>query len=139
MDDELHQLFDGWAEAIRAKDVDGSLSHYAPTVLAFDLVEPLRYVGLNALRLRLDNWLSSFDGPIDFENHDLSITGDEKVAFAHSLNHVRGTLRDGTNLNMYWRATVCLRKIDGEWTVVHTHTSVPFDMQSGKASLDLQP
>jgi hypothetical protein len=27
----------------------------------------------------------------------------------------------------------------GEWRVIHTHTSVPFDVESGKASLDLQP
>jgi ketosteroid isomerase-like protein len=40
---------------------------------------------------------------------------------------------------MFWRATVCLRKIDGEWTVIYTHTSVPFDVRSGKASLDLEP
>jgi ketosteroid isomerase-like protein len=40
---------------------------------------------------------------------------------------------------MYWRATLCLRKIDGEWLVVHTHTSVPFDMQTGEAQIDLEP
>jgi ketosteroid isomerase-like protein len=40
---------------------------------------------------------------------------------------------------MWQRSTVCLRKIDGEWTVTHQHSSVPFDGQSGRASLDLKP
>jgi ketosteroid isomerase-like protein len=137
--EELRLLFDGWADRIRAKDVDGSLSHYSPAVLAFDLVGSLRSMGLDAVRARLQDWFSSFDGPIDFENGDLSITRGDDIAFAHSLNHVSGTLKDGTNLNMYWRATECLRKIDGEWTVIHTHTSVPFEIESGKASLDLEP
>ena len=40
---------------------------------------------------------------------------------------------------MWVRATVCYRKIDGTWMVTHEHNSVPFDVESGKASLDLKP
>jgi len=40
---------------------------------------------------------------------------------------------------MSWRATLCRRRIDGKWMVTHGHSSVPFDMESGKASLDLKP
>jgi ketosteroid isomerase-like protein len=61
-EDEISELFDGWRQAIRAKDIDGSLSHYAPSVLAFDLIEPLRYEGLDAVRRRPDDWFSSFEG-----------------------------------------------------------------------------
>jgi ketosteroid isomerase-like protein len=88
-DDELRLLFDGWADTIRAKDLDGSLSHYSPGVLTFDLVGPLQNLGMDAVRARLHDWFSSFDGPIDFENRDLSITRGDEIAFAHSLNHVR--------------------------------------------------
>jgi ketosteroid isomerase-like protein len=40
---------------------------------------------------------------------------------------------------MWWRTTVCFRKLDGKWMVTHEHNSVPFDVESGKASLDLKP
>jgi ketosteroid isomerase-like protein len=40
---------------------------------------------------------------------------------------------------MCWRATVCYRKIYGSWMVTHEHNSVPFDPQTGKASLNLEP
>jgi ketosteroid isomerase-like protein len=138
-DDEIRRLFDRWAQAIRAKDAGESLAQYSSTVIAFDLLDPLRYVGSDSVRSRLEDWFSSFEGPIDFDNHDLSITSGEDVAFAHSLNHVAGELRDGETLDMYWRATVCLRKLNGDWAVIHTHTSVPFNMQSRTASLDLAP
>jgi ketosteroid isomerase-like protein len=46
-------------------------------------------MGLDAVRARPHDWFSSFDGPIDFENRDLSITRGDEIAFAHSLNHVR--------------------------------------------------
>jgi ketosteroid isomerase-like protein len=40
---------------------------------------------------------------------------------------------------MWWRTTVCFRKIDEKWMVTREHNSVPFDPKSGKASLDLKP
>jgi ketosteroid isomerase-like protein len=40
---------------------------------------------------------------------------------------------------MWVRATTCYRKLDGMWTIVHEHQSVPFDPNTGAASLDLEP
>jgi ketosteroid isomerase-like protein len=40
---------------------------------------------------------------------------------------------------MWVRATTCYRKIDGTWTITHEYQSVPFDGESGRASLDLEP
>lgn len=37
------------------------------------------------------------------------------------------------------KTTICFRKLDGKWMVTHEHNSVPFDVESGKASLDLKP
>jgi ketosteroid isomerase-like protein len=136
---DIRRLFDRWAEAVRSKDIEGSLHGYSTDVLAFDLINPLRYVGLNELRSRLADWFASFAGSIGYENRDLSITACRDAAFGHSLNHVDGTTTAGRKIDMWWRATVCFRKIDGEWMVTHSHTSVPFDMETGEASLDLEP
>ena len=40
---------------------------------------------------------------------------------------------------MWFRETVGYRKIAGRWKVTHQHSSVPFDMTSGKPLLDLRP
>jgi uncharacterized protein (TIGR02246 family) len=140
-DDEtrIRRLLDGWVEAIRAKDVDGSLASWAPDVVAFDLIAPLQYRGADAVRRRLEDWFSSVAGAIGYELGELTVAAGDDVAFAHSLNHVDGTTTGGTTIDMWWRATVCLRKVDGEWRVTHSHTSVPFDMESGQASVDLRP
>jgi ketosteroid isomerase-like protein len=61
------------------------------------------------------------------------------VAFGHSLKRVSATTTDGQKLDMWWRATICYRRIDGAWMVTHEHASVPFDVASGRASLDLEP
>jgi hypothetical protein len=36
------------------------------------------------------------------------------------------------------RSTVCFRKTDGAWSVAHEHTSVTFDAESGRASVNLR-
>jgi len=41
--------------------------------------------------------------------------------------------------DVWVRATVCFRKIDGQWKVTHEHISVPFDMETFKASVHLKP
>ncbi|MGH6918637.1 MAG: YybH family protein [Geminicoccaceae bacterium] len=136
---EIRALIEDQVSAVRAKDVDGSMSNYAPDVLLFDVVNPLRYVGSDAARKRLAEWFASFQGPIGYELRDLSITAGDDVAFGHSLNRVRATTTDGRKLDMWWRATICYRRIDGAWTITHEHASVPFDVASGRASLDLEP
>ena len=85
---EIRSLIENVAEATRAKNVDVLLANYTPDVLSFDVVNPLRYTGSDALRQRAEEWFSTFQGPIEFEIHDLSIVTGDSTAFCHSLNHV---------------------------------------------------
>ena len=139
--DEPHirALIDDRAKAIRDKNVNGAISSIAPDILSFDVVNPLQQMGSDASKKRAEDWFSSFEGPIDYEIRDLSITAGDSAAFSHGLSHVSATRIDGGQLDMWWRTTVCFRKIDEKWMVTHEHNSVPFDVESGKASLDLKP
>jgi uncharacterized protein (TIGR02246 family) len=136
---QIRELTENSAEAVRAKDIDGAMAHIAPDVVVFDVVNPLQSLGVDAARKRLKEWFASFQGPIDYEIRDLRVTTNDNVAFSHSLNRVRGTKTDGGHIEMWWRATVGYRKIDGQWLATHEHSSVPFDVESGRASLDLKP
>jgi uncharacterized protein (TIGR02246 family) len=136
---QIRALMENLATSIRAKEVDALMAHYAPDVLAFDLLPPLQYQGADAIRKRVSEWFSSFQGSIGFEMRNLRITVGDDVAFCHSLNGVSGTSKGGAKVDMWWRATNCFRKIDGTWLVTHGHSSEPFDMKSGKALLDLRP
>src|SRR5262245_56569831 len=78
-------------------------------------------------------------GPIGYELRGLDVVAGEDVAYLHGLNHVEGTATGGDELDMWWRSTLGLRKQGGEWQATHSHTSVPFDMETSKALLDLQP
>jgi uncharacterized protein (TIGR02246 family) len=136
---EIRALIEGQVKSVRAKDVDGLLLNYTPDVLVFDLINPLRYTGLGALKKRVQEWFSQFQGAIDYEARDLNITAGDDLAFCHSLDHVSGTTIEDNKIDMWWRATLCFSRIDDKWMVKHAHNSEPFDMNTGLASLDLKP
>jgi uncharacterized protein (TIGR02246 family) len=136
---EIRALMNDLASAIRAKDIDALMAHYTPDVLTFDLLAPLQHNGAEAIRKRVTGWFSSFQGPIGYEVRNLSITTGDDVAFCHSLNGSSGVNKDGTKMEMWWRATIGFRKIGGKWIVTHAHSSEPFDGKSGKALLQLKP
>ncbi len=136
---QIEKIVEHWKEAIRSKDLNARMSNYAPNVSLFDVVKPFQYVGSDAVRKRATEWFSSFEGPLDFDMCDLRIATDNDTAFSHSLNHVLGTKKDGQAVDMWWRSTVCFRKMDEQWMVTHEHNSLPFDVQTGKASLNLKP
>ena len=136
---EIKRVIESGVEALRAKDIDGIMSFYVPELVSFDIVPPLRYVGADAYRKRWEETFSSFQGPIGYEIHDLSITVGDDVAFTHSLNRRSGTMNNGQKTDLWLRSTACFRKINGKWLIVHTHVSVPVDLEHGKAVLDLKP
>jgi uncharacterized protein (TIGR02246 family) len=135
----VRQLIDDFQQAIRVKDLSGVLSVYAPDIVSFDLVPPMQYVGIAAYRRPWEETLASFEGPIGYEVSDLHITATDEVAFSHSLNQMSGTTKKGQTTSMWVRWTACFRKLDGRWLVTHEQVSVPIDMESGGALLDLEP
>ena len=136
---QIRDLIDERTKAVCTKDSVGATSGIAPDVLTFDVVNPLQHIGSDASEKRAEEWFASFQGPIGYEIRDLDITAGDDVAFSHGISHVSATKTDGGKLDMWWRTTLCFRKIDGKWMVTHEHNSVPFDPENGKASLDLKP
>jgi len=136
----IREAIDNWAKALRAKDIKSVMSHYAPDLVTFDLAPPLAYVGADSLRKNLEAWFPTFQGPIGHEISDLHIDVSQDLALCRSLNRITGTRTSGEKTDVWVRATVSFRKIDGKWLVTHEHTSVPFYMDgSYKAAIDLKP
>jgi len=132
-------LIDALAMAIRRKDVDAVMSVFSPDVVSFDLGPPLRHGGGSAFEERWRALFDAYQGSIDFEPHDLRISASNDLAFSHSLNRMRGTTKSGVTTDRWSRWTACYRKTNGKWLIVHEQVSVPIDMKSGRALLELTP
>lgn len=137
---EIRELMDNWLKAVRAKNINGVMSHYARDIVTFDIAPPLQYRGADAHRRNWEEWFPTFRGPVGYEMRDLSITTGDDVAFCHSLNRISGERTNGERTDVWVRATIGFQRIDGKWMVMHEHVSVPFYMDgSYKAAVDLKP
>ena len=135
--DDIRRQFASFAAALHDKDLERVMAHYAPNALAFDLAPPLQHRRAD-IESGLRDWFATWVSPIGYETRDLVITADGDLAFAHSLNRFSGKRTDGTTTDVWFRATVCLRKLASGWKIAHEHTSVPFYMDgSFRAAVDL--
>ncbi len=138
---QIRALYDRWATAFSARDVDGIMSVYATSdaVIAYDIVPPLQFKTADAYRQDYEEFLGMFDGPLHVEFRDMRIIAGDTVGFIHTLERISGKLKNGQPMDMWLRATSGVQKLNGKWLIVHDHVSVPTDFQSGKAALDLKP
>ena len=134
----IRQVLYDWAKAVRAKDLNALMSFYAPEIVSYDMIPPLRYEGGEAYR---KSWEAGFEmcRTFEMEIRDLNISASDDVAFSFSLNHMTGTDNNGEKFDVWVRWTTCFRRINGRWLIVHEHISVPLDMESGMALQDLTP
>jgi uncharacterized protein (TIGR02246 family) len=135
----IHDLIDRFTKGIRAKDIGAVMGIFAQEVISYDLGAPLQHGGGEIFIQHWQALFAAYEGPIDYEIRDLHIAASNDQAFSHSLNRTSGTLKNGQRSERWLRWTACYRKYDGQWRIVHEHVSVPVDLKSGKALLDLKP
>lgn len=136
---EIKALLDSRSEAMGARDIDRLMSLYAPAIVYFDLVPPLRYAGSDALRGRFLDWFERWETPIGQEIADLSISTGGDIAAAHMLIRASGTLKTGQEVGYWVRVSNCCERSNSRWLFTHEHVSLPVDMASRSAVMDLLP
>jgi ketosteroid isomerase-like protein len=135
--DRIRAVIEGALRALGAKDAEATLAHYAPGFVHYSLAPPLRS-SLDAQALA--GWFATWRGEIGHEVRDLEIVSNGDVAYCTSLNRMTGTKTDGEQVDLWYRATIGLRRIGGGWRIAHEHESVPFYMDgSYRAAVDLKP
>lgn len=136
---EIRQRLDDLLDPIRTMDVSRVKEMYAPDVVSFDVEAPLQHLGLDA---KTQNWIQvfgAFTPPLGYEIRELTVVSAGAIAFAHSLNRLSGTMKNGKKTGMWVRSTICLEKTNGRWQIVHDHVSVPLDVASGRGVVNLEP
>ena len=109
------------ADALRANDVDRIRAAYAPNKIPFLLgarsLPPS--VGTEAYSRSWD--YPALPGPMRFE-----CSTEGNLGYAHGTFNVTAPGKHGTNAVLPMQVTHILRKINGNWMIVHEHVSFPF-------------
>ena len=121
----IRRLVENWASAVRRKDLDAILANHSPNMLMFDVPPPLESKGLEAYKRTWDLFFSWARDPVVFNIGEMSVTAGDDVAFVTALMRCAGTEANGEDIELDFRLTIGLRKIDNQWIVVHEHHSIP--------------
>jgi ketosteroid isomerase-like protein len=121
----IRELVENWASAVRRKDLGGILFNHSPNVVMFDVPPPLVSTGIEAYKKTWALFFSWAHDPVVFSISEMDITAGDDVAFVAALMHCAGTEADGQAIELDFRLTIGLRKIDSQWVVMHEHHSIP--------------
>jgi ketosteroid isomerase-like protein len=123
--DAIRNLLEGWARAVRERDVPGILANHSAEILMFDVPPPFLSKGIEAYRKTWDLFFaeSNYVGIFDVDTLEITVGGD--VAFATALMHCGTPDGNEPGGQLRFRLTVGLRKVGGKWTVLHEHHSIP--------------
>jgi ketosteroid isomerase-like protein len=116
---DIRSIIERWTQAVSRGDRKGILANHSADVLMFDFPNTAR--GIEAYDKTWDFFFDSQRGAITFAPSELEVTAGESVAFATCNVHCDGTAAGPLD----FRLTVGLRKVDGAWTILHEHHSVP--------------
>ncbi len=121
----IRNLVENWASGVRRKDLGAILLNHSPNMLMFDVPPPLESKGLEAYKRTWDLFFSWAHDPVVFNIKEMSVTAGDDVAFVTALMHCAGREVNGEDIELDFRLTIGLRKIDNQWIVMHEHHSIP--------------
>jgi len=122
---QIRDLVESWASAVRTRNLDGIMANHSPEILMFDVPPPEQSKGIEAYRKTWEVFFAWFQDSGIFDVRELNITAGDDVAFGTALMRCGGTEANGDKVKIDFRLTICFRKIDGRWTVMHEHHSIP--------------
>jgi uncharacterized protein (TIGR02246 family) len=121
----VRALIEAWAAAVRRQDIDAILAHHSADMVMFDVPPPFQSKGIEAYRASWDLFFGWSTDPVPYEITEMTVTAGEDVAFAVATMRCAEPGPGGEPKPLAFRLTIGLRKIDGRWTIVHEHHSVP--------------
>ncbi len=124
-DAQIHALIERWAKAVREENRAAIRADHDPDILMFDVPPPLLSRGLDAYMVTWETFFSRSEKPVAFDFHDVKVTCGQDVAFATAIGKCVDIDPNGKREALEFRLTMGLRKIDGEWRVMHEHHSLP--------------
>jgi uncharacterized protein (TIGR02246 family) len=124
---EVTEIIENWARAVRARDYEDILANHSADILMFDVPGPLESRGIDEYRKTWDLFFRWAGNPARFDIQRLEVVAGVDVAFATALMKCWESEKSGEKVELDFRLTIGLRKIDGKWTILHEHHSVPAD------------
>ncbi|WP_394122061.1 YybH family protein [Planococcus donghaensis] len=138
---KVEDMLKNYKDAVHKKDAEKFLSAYADDVHIYDCWERWESKGISLWRESVVGWFNELneDGySLNVDFNDVTIVENNDVAFVHCAvtyaafkDNVEEKIRQMTN-----RFTFGLKKVNESWRIVHEHSSVPINKDTGKGNFN---
>ena len=140
---KVQDLLENYKTAVYEKDVEKFLSMYASDTHIYDCWGNWESKGISSWKENVAEWFNglSEDGvllKVDF--NDLVVEENSYLAFVYcAVTFAAYQEESGEQLRqMTNRFTYGFKKVNESWVIVHEHSSLPIDMETGKAIFNLK-
>jgi uncharacterized protein (TIGR02246 family) len=137
-DDPVEDTLAGYAAAVSAKDVEAFLALYDEDATVFDMWGSWAYRGRSEWRPTVTDWFGSLGNDrVEVVFDEVQRAMGDGLATGHAFVTFKGLSADGRELRaMTNRLSWVLRRADdGNWKILHEHTSAPIDFETAKVIL----
>ncbi len=127
---EIMALLERFDAALNKKDLDALAKCYDDNVRVFDVMAQVS--GYGELRSLWEHCFPYFTNPIEIERRDIEMHVNDSLAIVTFYSRVSGVQTDSPAATSWLRTTMCMKKIDGAWKIVHDHISFPVNCETEK-------
>lgn len=137
--DPFNAFLDGYAAAVRARDLAAFLALYDESLHVFDMWQTAPLTGLPAWRAMAEAWFGGLGDEgvvVTWRQAQSQVSGD--LASGQAILTFAAHAPDGSVLRaLDNRLSVALRRGPDGWKVIHEHTSAPIEHGTMAAVLKL--
>jgi uncharacterized protein (TIGR02246 family) len=121
------QILEAYKTAVYDRDAEAFLRLYDQDARVFDTWGVWSYEGTASRRQAIEGWFSSLGQERVKVSFDaVQVTVDQELAVLTAMGRYAAISTDGAELrSMQNRFTWALRRKEGNWSIVHEHTSTP--------------
>ncbi|MDP4083126.1 MAG: nuclear transport factor 2 family protein [Bacillota bacterium] len=139
---KVQDVIENYKSAVYEQDVEKFVSTYATNIQVYDCWEDWECKGISKWKEAVNGWFKGLKEEgvqLKVELNDLVIEENAGLAFIHSnvsfiaYNGSGEKLRQMTN-----RFTFGLKKQNNSWKIIHQHSSLPINMETGKGIFNLK-
>jgi uncharacterized protein (TIGR02246 family) len=131
------QILEAYKTAVYDRDAEAFLRLYDQDARVFDTWGVWSYEGIASRRQSIEGWFSSLGQERVKVSFDVvQVTVDQELAVLTAMGRYAAISTDGAELrSMQNRFTWALRRKEGNWSIVHEHTSTPIGFSDQKGIL----
>jgi len=123
-EEQIRQLIENWAEAVRQKNIDNILAYHSDDFIMFDVPPPFQSVGIEAYKKTWDTFFKYTKQGV-FDIRELKIFADDNIAFCIATMKCEDSTGGKGFEPLDFRLTIGLRKVNNQWIIIHEHHSIP--------------